>query len=466
MVANGGWDCKALIRGAIISVAAAACFFAAFVALALFLPQNQATIRRHIASAVEEGDFNKQYGYGPFGSIVWPRHTLDCVLANMMLAPHAGRLGDAISNRNVALNLSWSDPRVPATTDCQGLARAIPELGPGYGDVRWISNDRYILGVRVVGRVLLSAMPFDTMARLLRGIAFALLGVLGALALWKLRVAPDGASRRFAAGYLVIAACLALLYGVHYFDATLYFAPPDYVHFIFIAISLLALLARMRRAALALYAASYGSLIAIFESLTGGIPFALAMLPLLLALGFAGSRRDYFVRLVLLWGAFCVAVVTCFALKKLIVIAFLGDQESFASLLLYRMFGAPIPESGTRLTLGYLLSSYHRWSSLIALGSSNLGTALVLAALALFAAESWRTRNASMSPILLSCWLGVAVLLVWAIAFLNHTAVHPYFMARLLVIPVIGAAILVMYRLVVISVHADNGSHLPARSSN
>ena len=127
------------------------------------------------------------------------------------------------------------------------------------------------------------------------------------------------------------------------------------------------------------------------------------------------------------------------------VIAFLGDQESFASLLFYRMFGAPLPESGTTLTLGYLLSSYRRWSSLIGFGSPNLGTVLVLGSLAVLAVESWRTRDAPTSAILLGCWLGVAALLVWAVAFLNHTAVHPYFMARLLVIPVIGATILVAF---------------------
>jgi hypothetical protein len=269
--------------------------------------------------------------------------------------------------------------------------------------------------------------------------------VLGALALWKLRAAPDAAARQFAIGCLIIALCLALLYGAHWFDATLYFAPPDHVHFAFIIVSLLAPLARMRPAALALTAASYGSLIAIFESLTGSIPFALAMLPLLLALGFEGDRREYLARLFLLWGAFWVAVVTCFALKKILVIAFLGDQESFSSLLFYRMFGAPMPESGTQLTLGYLLSSYRRWSSLIGLGSPNLGTVLVLGSLAVLAAESWRTRRAT-STIRLACWLGVAVLLVWATLFLNHTAVHPYFMARLLVIPVIGATVLVACR--------------------
>ena len=105
------------------------------------------------------------------------------------------------------------------------------------GMCRYVASDRYILGVRVVGRALLSLMPFDTMSRTLRGVAFALLGVLGAAG--KLRAAPDAASRRFAASYLIVAICLTLLYGVHYFDAKLYFAPPDHAHFVFIIISLL-----------------------------------------------------------------------------------------------------------------------------------------------------------------------------------------------------------------------------------
>ena len=39
-------------------VAVAACFFAAFVAAALWLPQDQPTIRRHIVAAVLDGTFN------------------------------------------------------------------------------------------------------------------------------------------------------------------------------------------------------------------------------------------------------------------------------------------------------------------------------------------------------------------------------------------------------------------------
>jgi hypothetical protein len=437
---------KDLIRGALISVAAAACFFAAFVAAALWVPQDQQSIRRHIVAAIVDGTFNARISYGPLGNIAWPRHTLDCLLANMMLAPPASRLVDAMSNRSVALNPSWHDPRVPEAFDCQALVRAIAELGAGYGDVQFVPADRYIQGIRVFGRAMLSMMPFDVVARVMRGVAFALLGAIGVIVLWRFHSAKsDAASRRLAASYAVITGCLALLYGVHYFDTMLMFAPPDYTQFIFIMISLLAPLACMRHARLAIYAASYGSLIAIFESLTGGIPFALAMLPLLLALGFHGDWRPYFAKLILLWGCFCMAVVASFAIKKGFAIAFLGDQESFISTLLYRMYGKLPPSTGVELSLGYLLSSYRRWSGLIAFGSPNIGTGLVVAALGVFVIQTWRTRKTLWScgrPVLIACWLGVAVLIVWCAAFFHHAVVHPYFMARLLVIPVIGAAVL------------------------
>src|SRR5947209_6955858 len=330
---------KNLICAAIISTIAAACCVAAFVAAALWIPQDQQAIRRHVVAAIVDGTLNARFRYGPFGGPIWPRHTLDCVLASMMVAPPAGRLVEAISNRMPVVDPSWHVGRVPESFDCQAMARALPELGVGYGDVQFAPVDRYILGGRVFARVLLSVMPLGEAANLMRGVAFALLASIGLLAAWKLRSAQsEGISPLLPAGYLVIAGGLALLYGVHYFDATLLFAPPDYVHFIFILISLAAPLARMRTRSLALYAASYGSLTAIFEMLTGGIPFALAMLPLLLALGVKDNWRVYVPKLVQLWGCFCLAVLTCFVLKKAFTIAFLADQESFTSLLFYRMY--------------------------------------------------------------------------------------------------------------------------------
>jgi hypothetical protein len=133
-----------------------------------------------------------------------------------------------------------------------------------------------------------------------------------------------------------------------------------------------------------------------------------------------------------------------FAIKKGFSIAFLGDRESFVTMLFYRMRGEVPSWTGVEVSVRYLLSAYRRWSGLIALGSSNIGTALVIAALVVFVVQTWRGRLRSFDrPVLLAGWLGVAVLIVWCAAFFQHAVVHPYFMARLLVIPVIAAAVLV-----------------------
>src|SRR5947209_3062507 len=229
---------RALIKSGTTSVLVAISVFSAFVAAALWLPQDQQAIRSHIVAAIQDGTFNAQFGYGPFGSLVWPRHTMDCALASMMIAPPASLLIEAVSNRMPAVDPSWRDPRVPDTLDCQALVRAVSELGAGYGDVQFRPVDRYIMGVRVFARVLLSTSSWERAARVMRGISFALLGVIGLVALLKLRHATDSSARLFPAAYLAITVCLALLYGVHYFDATFFFAPPDYVHFIFILISI------------------------------------------------------------------------------------------------------------------------------------------------------------------------------------------------------------------------------------
>ena len=112
-----------LICGAAISALVAVGFSLAFLAAALWIPQDQPTIRRHVVAAVLDGTFNQHFGYGPFGGLVWPRHTMDCVIGSMLIAPPAGRLIDAMSNRWPVINPSWHDPRVPETLDCQAFVR-------------------------------------------------------------------------------------------------------------------------------------------------------------------------------------------------------------------------------------------------------------------------------------------------------------------------------------------------------
>ena len=443
----------AAFRAAAVSALVAAIFFAALVAAALWIPQDGPTIRRHVVAAVLEGVFNKHFSYGPFGDIGAPRQTMDCLLADMMLAPPASRIVEAMSNRYAAPQAGWNDPRVGPAFDCQALARAIPELGPGYGDVQWLPYDRYIMAPRIVGRVMLSAMPYETMLNVLRVASYALIAAIGLLAFYRLsRVNPDPESRLVPAGYLTIALCLVLLYGVHYFDATLYFATQDMTNYAFIMISMLMPLASSSDRRLVLYGACYGSLIAIFEIFTGGIPFAIAILPLLLALGFRGDMRAYFAKLLLLWTSFCIAVLASFAIKKGFTIAFLGDRESFLDTLLYRMHGdLPALAEGRERSLSSFFKLYRHWSNLLAFGSRNIGIGLVAASFGVLIAWTWRTRNAGWSgdrALLIACWLGVAALIAWFSVFFSHAIIHPYVMARLFAVPVMAATVLIVIGLV------------------
>lgn len=439
------------------SMAVAAAFFAVFTTAAIWLPQDQQTIRRHIVDAIASGEFNAQTHLGPLQQFPVYRDVFNCLLFNMMLAPHRDRLTDAMSNRMVAVEPGANDARVPPFPDCQALLRALPELG-GTG-AKFIQYDRYLLGMRVLGRVALSAMSVQMLRHVLLGTSYLLLAAIGALALYRFSRAVDAAERARAAGYAAIAACLGLFYGAHYFDATLNFAPMDCVQFIFILASLVWPLGRMRPATLAFYGASYGSLIAIFEFMTGGIPLALALLPLLLALGFRGERSAYFGKLVRLWGCFCLAVVASFAIKKVFTIVFLGDTDSFVVNLLYRTYGGLDANTDAHYSVSYLAIAYYRASALIGWGSSRFGAALVIASLAAIAITAWRRAGSRSDPFVRwACWLSLFALAAWIAVFLNHSILHAFFMARLLVVPIIAAAVLIAVQ--TLSRRAKNGVSL------
>jgi hypothetical protein len=432
-----------LIPAALISVATAAVFFTVFVAAAMWAPHDQPAIRKNLIEAITSGEFAAQTHLGPFRTFPVYRHTFDCLLFNNLLAPESDRLTDAMSNRMVAVEPGANDPRVPPFPDCQALLRALPELGGT--DAKFIRYDRYIVGMRVLGRVLLSVASVETLRHLLLGMSYLLLAAIGALALHRFVRAADAIEQARSAGYAAIAACFALFYCAHYFDATLVYAPMDWVQFVFILLSLVWPLGKMCPAALAVYAASYGSLIAIFELMTGGIPLALALLPLLLALGFRGETSAYFGKLVGLWSCFCVAVVASFAIKKAFTIVFLGDTDSFIAKLLYRTYGQFDADAGAHYSLSYLAIAYYRASALIGWGSSRFGAALVIASLAAIAFTAWRMAGSrSNLSLRRACWLSLFALAAWIAVFLNHSILHAFVMARLLVIPVMAAAVLLV----------------------
>jgi hypothetical protein len=435
-----------LIRAALISVALAAVFFALFAAAAMWAPQDQQAIRKTLIEAVTSGEFSAQTSIGPNQTFPMYRSANDCFLLGMMLAPADGRSAEALSNRVVAAaSPSAPDARAPPFPPCQALLRALPELG-GSG-AEFVEYDRYVLGMRVLGRVLLSVTSLESMRQILAGASYALLGLIGLTALWRLIKARGVAQERIrAAGYLAIAVTLALFYGVNFFDAMLNFGPLDDVHFVFILVSLLWPLGDMRPAGLAIYAGSYGSLIAIFEFLSGGIPLALALLPLLLALGYRGDRPAYLAKLVTLWSGFCIAVIATFAIKKIYTMAFLGDSESFIATLLHRTYGGLAETPDANYSATFVATTYYRASALVGLGSSRIGASLVLLSLAAIAILTWRRARLPTDLLVPACWLALFAIGIWYAVFLNHAILHASFMARLLIVPIIAAAVLIAVR--------------------
>ena len=167
------------------------------------------------------------------------------------------------------------------------------------------------------------------------------------------------------------------------------FGPLDDVHYVFILLSLLWPLGDMRPISLAIYVGSYGSLIAIFEFFSGGIPLALALLPLLLALGYRGGRPSYLAKLVTLWGGFCIAVIAMFVIKKIYTVAFLGDSASFIATLLHRTYGGLAETPDADYSVTFVAMTFYRASALVGLGSSRIGASLVFLSFAIVAIMTW-----------------------------------------------------------------------------
>jgi hypothetical protein len=435
---------RSAVWSAALVVVTSAAIFLVLIVVALWAPRNRANIERHLTEAAQSGELARTVRFGPFSEAIGHVHTYSCPQANMMLAPPLeDRLADAMSNRAADQLPDAKDPHAPNTPDCQALLRAPPAFG---GETHWNTYDRYINGMRIVGRIMLSWMPLGTMSTALLVTSYALIALIAALAVFCYqRGRLDGSAL---AGYLTIAFCLAFCHSAHYFDGSLMFGPMDCVQYVFVSLSVLWPLHRMRPSGLTIYGASYGALITIFEFLTGGIPLALALLPILMALGFAGPLSIYLSKLLRVWLSFCSAVILLLAAKKALAIAFFSENDGFLISLWPRLWGPISDEAKTQFpSYGFvaLFHIYKKWTLFVAWGSANIGKVLICASVAALLIVTWRHRRGLLRldlTFVWASWLSLLVLPTWAAVFMGHALMHPFVMARLLVIPIIagGAA--------------------------
>jgi hypothetical protein len=234
----------------------------------------------------------------------------DCLTLSMLIAPQESRLKAAISPRvPVGQFQIGADARegFPPHPYCEGLAAMLQALkGPGDRTrslPEMIYYHRYIHGTVTIAALLLSIFSFATATTLLLVVCYALLAWLIIAAALRLR-STSPAERRRAGAFLSIGLALALFYALPLFERSFCFAPVDMTIFGFILFGLFQPFGKISEVRLVLAAASFGTAIAIFDRLVGGIPMALAVLIVLVVLGEVQDRTELRHRLTLAVAAF------------------------------------------------------------------------------------------------------------------------------------------------------------------
>lgn len=412
--------------------------------------------RRVIAEAVDSGTlatvthlpFAPRKDIHPFGGN-------DCVILGALVIPRGPPLEASVSPRmptGVDIEGISGPPGYPPMAFCLQLAQAMKTPSepsqPTY-------IHRYIHGDITVAALLLAFMPLGTASRAMLSACYAMLGTVALLALLRLRVG-SATERRRAAAFLIIAATLAVCYGLPLFGRSFSFAPTDFVIFAFILYGMLQPLGRIPRHRLIVAAAAFGTLIAILEILTGGVPMGLATLIALIALGEAPDQKTLLDRLVVVTTAFTAAIVACFGYKMLAVGAAFGTSglSEFVGALGHRMDGSvqsllsdnakealktlridPLWIDAnvlTRILFAGVMLTYS--SFFLGWGSHLLGAAIVLVPTPLLLALGFsslrdRGRSTVSRERLALAAAGMAPAL-WYLVFANHTILHSSYMVR------------------------------------
>ena len=433
--------------------------FALNLALTLVPPDHY---RKVVDEAIRSGALAAQHHqlFGPRKPIYRYGHN-DCLMLGMLMMPRESRLKAAVSPRMpVPDSAQPSDQAINASLPpgCGSISTTLSALQRGEVDERRPEPDhyhRYIHGDVTVVALLLSVMSVAAASLAMLGLCYVLLLAILLSALARQRD-MDPADRARALAFIIIAVVLMTGYGVAAFDHAYSFGPTDAVIFGFILIGLWRPFGALSERAFIVLAAGFGTLIAILEFLTGGIPMGLAVLVALVALGKAADRRALLRRLTTGVAAFGIAAITCFAIKLIAVwlvwgtndlgnfVAILGGHtagavssrlspEALATLSSYGIEPQWVDANHlTRVLFAGAMLTYSAF--LIGWGSHIIGAAIVLlptpalVGFAFFAVCRRRMVDWPMERLALIAAGLVPV--AWYVALPNHTIFHSSYMVR------------------------------------
>lgn len=356
------------------------------------------------------------------GDHVTGRHQYnDCLILGLALEQNAPLLELAISPMH---------PFGRSERVCQDLRTKIFAA-----DKQYYHN--YLHGHTVLVRYLLPHMPVQLIRELYKGVASVLL--LTGIGLCLLRL-----MRRESMGesliLLIVLLGLGRFFGLDWFGQSLSHGPADMALIAFV-LSAVTLTGRLGVLGWVLLTSVFGVLTIVFEFLTGGLPLGAAAV---LGLGWfvlsPAARKPKNVLLGL--GSFATAVAMVIT-AKLILVAWVFGIDAVLALATAggaRMNG-PLPEHfADRKALEQIIQSL----GVLAPGLPLLAAGLLLMSFGAGVASSLRRPEPPALFLLASC----LPIFGWFLLFQQHTAIHAWFMARILVWPLIAGFALVAWRLV------------------
>jgi hypothetical protein len=469
-----------MIRGAISGVAVALLGMTALFAVNFVVMQiSPEHYRRVLAEAVESGTLATVM-HLPFAprKDIYPYGGNDCLIVGALALPRGSRIETAVSPPMP----TWGDiagitspTGYPPAAHCLVLAATMNAVtsaaAPDQISERAYIH-RYLHGDVTVAALLLAFMSLGTASAVMLAACYGILTAVALLALLRLR-ADSPTERRRAAAFLIIAATLACLYALPIFGRSFSFAPSDFVIFAFILYSMLQPLGQIPRRRFILATAAFGTLTAIFEFLTGGIPMGLATLIALIALGGTPDQRTLVDRVLVGTTTFVAAIVACFGYKLLAVAAVFGTNElaDFSRQLTHRVGGSvqsllsdnaketlkayridPLwidANIFTRVLFAGVMLTYS--SFYLGGGSHLLGAAIVLlptpllVTIGLFSFPQRNISEAARERVGLAA-AGMALVL-WYLLFANHTITHSSYMVRPLALNVALCIVCIVFAL-------------------
>ena len=448
---------RSFITGVTVAILSMTALFAVNFALTQISPEHY---RRVVLQALESGTLATvtHLSFAPDKDI-YPFGGNDCLILGALVVPRDAPLKASVSPRQpLAGEETDSAPGYPAAALCRGLAATMRAIArnPAADEFPPPSYyHRYIHGDTTVAALLLGGLSFAAATTTLLVACYAMIAAIAALALFRLRNG-DAAERRRAGAFLIIAATLACFFGLPVFDRSFSFAPTDLVVFAFILYGFLQPLGAIPLQRFVIAAAVFGSLIAILEFLTGGVPLGLATLVALIGLGQTPDWPTLRNRIGIGMATFTAAVIACFGYKLVAVATVFGTNELsvFVEMLGQRMGGSVevnLSESAkaalsayhidpqwldanilTRVAFAGLMLSYS--SFFLGWGSHLLGAAIVLVPTPLLVALAWSSyRERRISPVArerLALAAAGAVPVLWCVVFANHTILHSSYMVR------------------------------------